>query len=116
MGREEREAHKETERGIKDKNPGRRERRMSEGVGSDSARTCGCPLSGDKDVPTDIREVTEEPLGEDNETTFIPLLTGLSKHLTRASGGRKDLFWLIGDGYSPSWHDNTISNGSRSLK
>lgn len=54
-------------------------------------------------------------LGEANETAFIPLLTGLSK-LTRASGGRKEVFWRAGDGYSPSWHGNTINNGSRSLK
>lgn len=55
-------------------------------------------------------------LGEANETAFIPFLTGLSKLLTRASGGRKGLFWLAGDGYSPSRHGNTINNGSRSLK
>lgn len=49
---------------------------MSKDVGSnqvscDSERT----MSGDKDVSTDIGDVPEDPLGEDNGAAFILFLT-----------------------------------------
>lgn len=49
MGKEKGEAHKEKARGIKDKNPGRLERRMSEDVGSDQFSVT---LRGHVDVPS----------------------------------------------------------------
>lgn len=45
-------------------------------------------------------EVTEDPLGKDNGAAFIPFLTVMSKYLTRAREGRKELFWLTSEEYS----------------